>query len=65
LIFKQAKKKISVSLPRIKILITKKFNINSQKYGFGIWDPGKPIPDPGSGDQKWHRIPDPEHCFST
>jgi hypothetical protein len=30
----------------------KKWSLSSQKYEFGIRDPGKPIPDPGSRIQK-------------
>jgi hypothetical protein len=41
-------------------------SLSSQKYGFGIRDPDKPIPDPGgqkgtgSRGSKGHRIPDPD-----
>ncbi len=50
--------------------LLKKLSLNSQKYGFGIRNPQpgirkKPIPDPGSRDQKGtgSRIPkmDPQH----
>jgi hypothetical protein len=36
-------------------------SLNSQKYGFGIRDPGSEIRDPGSGIRKKNlfRIPDP------
>ncbi len=48
--------------------LPKKLSLSSQKYGFGIRDPGsgKPIPDPGSRGQKgtgsWTPDPDPQHC---
>jgi hypothetical protein len=32
--------------------LNKKFSLSTQKYGFGIRDPEKPIPDPGSRGQK-------------
>jgi hypothetical protein len=54
--------------------LPKKLSISSQKYEFGIWDPGseirdpeKPIPDPGSRGQKGTRfqIPDPGSGSTT
>jgi hypothetical protein len=63
-IFEMLQKKISASF---QIIID--MSLSSQKYGFGIRDPGCGknlfrIPDPGPGSKR-HRIPDPEpqHCF--
>ncbi len=63
-------KKICASFQRIIELLPKILSLNSQKYGFGIRDPGskkKPIPDHISRIQgsKRHRIPDPDpqHWF--
>ncbi len=52
------KKKIWANFQRIIELFTQKLSLSSQKYGFGIRDPGseirekKPILDPGSRGQK-------------
>ncbi len=44
------KKKIWANFQRILELFTrKKLSLSSQKYGFGIWDPGSEIRAPGSG----------------
>jgi hypothetical protein len=55
------KKKIWANFQRIIELFTQKVSLSSQKYGFGIRDPEKTYPDPGSRIQgsKKHRIPDP------
>jgi hypothetical protein len=57
--FEVLKKKIWANFQRIIELFTLKLSLSSQKYGFGIRDPGseirdpeKPIPDPGSRGQK-------------
>jgi hypothetical protein len=54
------KKKIWANFQRIvEVLTQNHFNMLSNiPYGFGIRDQEKPIPDPGSRDQK--RIPDPD-----
>ncbi len=65
------KKKFCANFQRIINFLLKKLSLSSQKYGFGIRDPGsgirkKPIPDPRSRIQgsKRPRIPDPDrqHC---
>ncbi len=53
------KKKIWANFQRIKNFFPKKLSLCSQKYGFGIRDPEKPILDPGSRGSKRHRILDP------
>ncbi len=40
------KKKIWANFPRIIELFTQKLPLSSQKYGFGVWDPGSEIRDP-------------------
>jgi hypothetical protein len=70
-IFKMLKKKIWASFQRIIELFTPNLLLSSQKYRFGIRDPGSEIRvlDPGSGKNlsrirvqwsKRHRIPDPD-----
>jgi hypothetical protein len=59
------KKKIWANLQRIIELFTQKIAMSSQNYGFGIRNPEKPIPDPGSWGSKRHRIPDPQHCLKA
>jgi hypothetical protein len=49
--FEVLKKKIWATFQRIIELLPKKFSLSSQKYGFGIPDPGV---------KKRHRIPDPD-----
>ncbi len=47
--------KIWANFQRTIVLFTQKLSLCSQKYGFGIRDPGirkKPIPDPGSRGQQ-------------
>jgi hypothetical protein len=46
------KKKIRPNFQRIIELFSQILSLSSQKYGFGIRDPEKPIPDPGSRGQK-------------
>jgi hypothetical protein len=59
------KKKIWANFQRIIELLPKKLSLSSQKYGFGIPDPGvKKAPDPGSGSatlpaSKNNAVPDP------
>jgi hypothetical protein len=48
LFFEQVKKKIEP----LFYFLPKQLSLSSQKYGFGIRDPEKPIPDPGSRGQK-------------
>jgi len=52
------KKKIWANFQRIIELLTQKMSLSSQKYGFGIRDPGSEIRDQGSGKNLF-RIPDP------
>jgi hypothetical protein len=61
-IFEMPKKKIWANFQRIIELFTPQIVTKLSKYGFGIRDPEKPIPDPGSQLQlsKRHRIPDPD-----
>ncbi len=40
-------------------------SLSSQKYGFGIRDPEKPNPDPGSGGQKGTGSGSPQHWFQS
>jgi hypothetical protein len=65
-IFGMLKKKIWANF------LPKKLSQSSQKYGFGIRDPGSEIRDPESGKNlfripgsKRHRIPDPESGSAT
>jgi hypothetical protein len=70
--FEMLKKKMWANFQRIIAhFLPKKLSLSSQKYGFGIWDPGPEIRDPEktySGFRiqglKRHRIldPDPQHC---
>jgi hypothetical protein len=69
--FEMLNKKMWANFQRIIELLTQKLSLSSQKYGFGIRDPGSgknlfQIPDPGSRGQKGtgSRIPDPDpqHC---
>jgi hypothetical protein len=46
------KKKVWANFQRIIELFTQKLSLCSQKYGFGIRDRKKPIPDPGFTGQK-------------
>jgi hypothetical protein len=46
------KKKIWANFQRIIELFTQKLSLSSQKYGFGIRDTKKTIPDPESRGQK-------------
>ncbi len=57
--FLMLKKKIWSNLKKIIELFTQKIVNKLSKNGFGIRDPEKPIPDPGSRIQgsKGHRIP--------
>jgi hypothetical protein len=52
-IFEMLKKKIWPNFQRILELFTQKLSLSSQKYGFGIRDPGsmgqKEVTGPGSG----------------
>jgi hypothetical protein len=52
--FEVLKKKIWANFQRTIELFTQKIvtKLSTQKYGFGIRDPEKPIPDPGSRGQK-------------
>ncbi len=51
------KEKIWANFQRIIDFFTQKIVTSSQKYGFGIRDPEKPIPDPGTkGTGSWIRI---------
>ncbi len=53
-IFEMFKKKIWANFQRIIKFLPTKLSLSSQKYGFGIRDPEKPIPDPGSGYATLH-----------
>jgi hypothetical protein len=54
------KKKIWVNFERIIELFTQKLSLSSQKYGFGIRDPGKTHSGSRVQGSKRHRIPDPD-----
>ncbi len=59
-IFEMLKKKIWANFQRTLELFTQKLSLSSQKYGFGIRDPGSEIRD--RDPEKTHsgsRIPDP------
>ncbi len=43
------RQKIEPIFKKLYNFLPKKLSLSSQKYGFGIRDPEKPIPDPGSG----------------
>ncbi len=54
-IFEMLNKKIWANFQRLIELFTQKLSLSSQKYGFGIRDPGvKKAPDPGSGSAALH-----------
>jgi hypothetical protein len=62
-VFELLKKKIWANFQRIIELFMQKMSLSSQKYGFGIWDPGSGknlfrIQDPGGqkGNGSWIRI---------
>jgi hypothetical protein len=61
------RKKFGAIFKELLKFLPKKFSVCSQIYGFGIWDPEKPIPDHGSRIQgsKTHRIQDPGSGSAT
>jgi hypothetical protein len=56
-IFEIVKKKICANFQKFQNYLPKKLSLSFQKYGFGIWDPGSKIPNPGV---KRHHILDPD-----
>jgi hypothetical protein len=50
-------KKSKSIFKELKNFLPKKLSLSSQKYGFRIRDPEKPIPDPGV-----KKAPDLQHC---
>jgi hypothetical protein len=53
------KEKTCANVQRIIELFTQKLSLTSQKYGFGIRDPGKTFSGSRIQGSKRHRIPDP------
>ncbi len=71
-IFEVLKKKIWANFQRIIEVLPKKLSLRSQKYGFGIRDPGSEIRDLEKTysesriqESKRHRIPDPIRIRNT
>jgi hypothetical protein len=60
-IFEPVEKKILINLQRIIELCTQKLSLSSQKQRFGIWDPEKVFPDPGSKKPRIRNTAAPHH----